>query len=170
MSKTVPNQNIVIIKKTKPRDNFLQISNEEWMKAAVDCDKSFNAFKIYLYLAANEIGYNKALSRQAIENALCIKSSSYYTSIDKLVELGYLVDIGGNKFEFYSTPFRSSGKIEKDLDSTLAENSVEMENSTLAENKNSALTENSIGMEKNQLSAEAENSILAEKVYETFNF
>ena len=150
MAKTVPNQNIVIIKKTESKNDFLQINNKEWMQAAIDCDKSFNAFKIYLYLAANEVGYEKALSKQAIQNAIGVKQSSYYESLEKLKELGYLVDLGGNKLEFHSTPFRQSGN-----------------------NINSAATENSVRMEKvekNKDSARMENSASAEKVYETFNF
>lgn len=153
MSKIVPNQQVVIIKKTPVKTDFLQISNKEWMFAAKDFDKNFNAFKIYLYLASNEVDYEKGLSFQDISNKLGIGSSSYYAVKKFLLEKGYLVDIGGNRLEFYSTPFRQSGKVENDLNSATAENSARTEK-----------------VENYLLSARMENSATAEKVYETFNF
>lgn len=168
MSKTVPNQNIVIVKKTPCKANFLQVNNDEWMTASIACGKSFNAFKLYLYLAANEIGYEKALSQQAIENSLKMKSTSYYDSIAKLKELGYIRDIGGNKFEFYTTPFRQNGKVENDILSVTAENKMNDLNSVLAESN--SLSAQAEKVDKNLNSATAENSVETEKVYQTFNF
>ena len=121
MPVTFPNQNIVIVKKSPCKNNFLQVNNEEWMQASKDCGKSFNAFKLWLYLAANEIGYEKALSPVAVEKVLDMKKTSYYDSIEKLREKGYLVDIGGNKLAFYTTPFNSDEKEEKDQNSVEAE-------------------------------------------------
>ena len=46
MPVTFPNQNIVIVKKSPCKNNFLQVNNEEWMQASKDCGKSFNAFKL----------------------------------------------------------------------------------------------------------------------------
>lgn len=139
---TTANQNIVIIKKTPCKSNFLQINNDEWMQAAKSFKKP-NTFKLYIYLAANEIEYKLALSKVAVENALGIGKTSYYDGIKELKDLGYLVDIGGNKLEFYTSPFRYNGKEEKDKDSATAE---------------------SIIVEKNPNSARAEN------VINTFNF
>lgn len=145
MGKTVANQKIIIIKKTPCKSNFLQVSNEEWMQAAVKCEKSFAAFKLYLYLAGNEVGYNLALSQVAVEQALGIKKTGYYDAISKLQELGYLVDIGKNQMEFYTAL------------SATAENSVPEEKE---DNKNSALAENSFTEEN---SVVEENSFPAEK-------
>ena len=125
MPVTFPNQNTVIIKKSACKSNFLQVSNEEWMQAAKDCGKSFNAFKLWLYLAANEIGYEKALSAVAVAQALDMKKTSYYDSVTKLRELNYLTDIGGNKLEFYTSPVRQSGKVEKNQDSAGAESQID---------------------------------------------
>ena len=154
--KTVPNQNIIIVKKTPCKTNFLQVNNDEWMQAAKDCGQSFNAFKLYMYLAANEVGYEKALSYVAVHKALGMQSTSYYDSIAKLKGLGYLVDIGGNKLEFYSTPFRQSGQEEKNLHSAGAENNKNLHS---AETENSAVAEK---VEKNPYSAGTENSAEAE--------
>ena len=167
------NQYTVTIKKTPVKGNFLQISNEEWMLAAKKFDKKFNPFKLYLYLAANEVGYSKDLSQVAVENALGIKRSSYYDSMDCLIEEGYLVDRGGGKMDFYTTPQKSAtAEIEmKDLKSARMENSVSVE----FEEKDikSARVEKSILAEKytNDIkSASVENSTVAENRYETFNF
>lgn len=150
MAKTVPNQRTIIVKKTSCKSNFLQVPNEEWLQAAKDCEKNFTAFKLYLYLAGNCVGYSFALSEVAFENATGVKKTAYYNAFNLLKDLGYLVDIGGNKFEFYSKSV---------LDKT---NSASTENSAVTENIiNSAETENSVV---------AENSAQTEKVYETFDF
>lgn len=159
--KTYPNQNTVIIKKTNCENNFLQVNNDEWMAAAKACDKSFNAFKLYLYFASNKVGFSIKLSQVAVQKSIGLKSTSYYDSIAKLKDLGYLVDIGGNKLEFYSTPFRQSGIKAEDINSAGAENEVKdinsarTENSVAAENKinhiNSARAENSAGTEFKQI-------------------
>lgn len=157
MPVTFPNQNIVIINKSPCKNNFLQVSNEEWIQASKECEKSMNAFKLWLYLAANEIGYEKALSSAAVEKALGIKKTSYYDSIAKLREKGYLVDIGGNKLAFYTTPFRSNGKEE--------ENSAGTDRDALFR---------SSGNEENDInSAQTEGDALDRSdgnLYETFNF
>lgn len=149
------NQYTITIKKTPVKNNFLQISNEEWMIAAKKFDKKFNPFKLYLYLAANEVGYAKDLSQVAVENALGIKRSSYYDSLDCLIEEGYLIDRGEGKMDFYTTPQKSA--------------SVEIE----MKNINSASVEKSAEVEfkeKDINSARMENSAVAEIKYETFNF
>ena len=159
--KTYPNQNTVIIKKTNCENDFLQINNNEWMAAAKACDKSFNAFKLYLYLASNKPGFSMGLSQIAVQKSIGLKSTSYYDSIAKLKVLGYLVDIGSNKLEFYSSPFRQSGIKAEDINSAPAENEIKdinsarTENSVAAESKinhiNSARAENSVGTEFKQI-------------------
>lgn len=156
MAKTVPNQRTIIVKKTPCKSNFLQVPNEEWLQAAKDCEKNFTAFKLYLYLAGNCVGYSFALSEVAFENATGVKKTAYYNAFNLLKDLGYLVDIGGNKFEFYSKSV---------LNKT---NSASTENSVIAEN--SAVTENIINSAETENSVVAENSAQTEKVYETFDF
>ena len=135
--KTVPNQNIIVIKKTPCKDNFLQIKNNEWMQAAKICGDKGAAFKLYLYLAANEIGFNLALSKVAVENAIGVKQSNYYKCFDFLVEQGYLRQVGKNKYEFYTSPYI------EDKDSTVVENYTPVEK-----------------VEKNPLYTPVENSIV----------
>lgn len=143
---TVPNQNVIVIKKTPCQSNFLQVNIDEWMQAAKDCDRSFNAFKLYLYFASNEIGYEKALSKEDFARKTGVQKTSFYESLEKLKELGYVKEIGGNRLEFYSSPVRSSGKRKNDSDSAQTEKKIIDMNSALAEK-----------VEKNPISAEAEN-------------
>lgn len=141
--KTFPNQNVVIIKKTSCKSNFLQISNDEWMAAAKLCGTKFAAFKLYLYLAANEVGYKMALSKAAVEKAVGIKQSNYYNCIGFLEENGFLRQVGKNTYEFYTIPYI------KDNDSIPVENSIVVENSIRLENYNDSIgVENSTGVEK----------------------
>lgn len=100
---TYPNQKIIRIRKQKYKDNFLQIGIDEWMEASKKL--TFSAFKIYLYLSGNANGFNLALSKQAIENDLCIKKTAYYDAIKELESLGYIHTIQGNIKEFTTTPY-----------------------------------------------------------------
>lgn len=138
--KTVPNQNVVIIKKTPCKNNFLQINNDEWMLAAKICGDKGAAFKLYLYLAANEVGYKLALSKVAVENAVGIKQSNYYKSFSFLEEQGFLRQVGKGKYEFYTVPYV------EDNDSTVVENYTPVEK--VDENPNSTTVENSTQVEK----------------------
>lgn len=134
------NQNIIVIKKTPCKDNFLQIKNNEWMQAAKICGDKGAAFKLYMYLAANEIGFNLALSKVAVENAVGIKQSNYYKCLDFLTEQGFLRQVGKSKYEFYTTPYI------EDKDSTVVENYTPVEK--VNENPNSTVVENSTQVEK----------------------
>lgn len=125
---TVSNQNLIIIKKTFCKSDFLQISNKEWMQAAKICGDKGAAFKLYLYLAANEVGYKLALSKVAVENAVGIKQSNYYKCFKFLEEKGFLRQVGKCKYEFYTTPY------EEDNDYTTVEKVDENPNSTVVEN------------------------------------
>lgn len=158
MPQTVSNQKTIIIKKTPVKNNFLQISNEDWQAAARLMNKDFGTFKLFLYLAGNEVGYKLALSQVAVENAIGLKRSTYYDSLKKLEEYGYLVDLGKNKFEFY-TSREHSGTMEN---SDTVDISGVVENSGTVENElnsggvdNSGVVENE---EKINLSTGPENS------------
>ena len=143
---TYPNQNIIKIKKTPCKTNFLQISNDEVAAAAVDLGKNFNAFKLYLYLAGNEINYEKALSMVDFSAKYNVAKSSYYDNIKLLIEKGYLVSTGAHSYDFYTTPQLSARM----------ENSSAMENSTVADKKS--------------VSIAMENSAPVENIIEMFNF
>ena len=116
------NQKTIIINKKKYDKNFLQIGIDEWQEAYKKLKPT--AFAIYLYLCGNKDGYHFDLSPAAIDNALGIKKTAYYSAIQQLEEENYIVD--GN---FYTTPFRVCGK-------SKYENSSIAENLSANENKN----------------------------------
>lgn len=148
------NQYLVNIKKTPCAKNFLQINNDEWQGLAKNCDNP-SALKLYMYLAANEINYKFALSQVAVENALGFKKSAYHKAIDTLKELGYLIEVGKDQYNFYTTPKKI----------VIVDETTNEENSTIADK---------IAIEEKSLTAE--NSAIAEKIasvensVNTFNF
>lgn len=116
------NQKTIIINKKKYDKNFLQIGIDEWQEAYKKLKPT--TFAIYLYLCGNKDGYHFDLSPAAIDNALGIKKTAYYSAIQQLEDENYIVD--GN---FYTTPFRVCGK-SKYENSSIAENLSANENKT----------------------------------------
>lgn len=106
---SVPNQKIVKVHKSKYNSHFLQIGISEWQEAIKAMCQS--EFALYLYLAGNADGFNLELSQKAFENATGYKKSSYHDALKKLERLGYLIQIQGNIWEFYTSPRRDSGQI-----------------------------------------------------------
>lgn len=103
---SVPNQKIITIHKPKYKENFLQIGLNEWQKARQSM--TYTEFALYLYLAGNADRFNLELSRVAVELHTGMKKSAYHTAVNKLIALGYLVDKGGNRFDFYTSPVHFS--------------------------------------------------------------
>jgi len=60
-------------------------------------------FKLWLYLSKNKDGEEWGLSPKACE-AWGIKKDSYYKARDTLIEKGYLVEIGKDKYRFDEIP------------------------------------------------------------------
>jgi hypothetical protein len=93
---------VVEIHREKIESDFLGINNETWKAAARDLSAS--ALKLYFYFAANADGFTKALSPAAIENEIGMARSTYHDQFKILVEKGYLVCVGGNRYAFYEKP------------------------------------------------------------------
>lgn len=75
------------------------------------------ALQLYLYLAKNADNYNLALSQQAAENEAGIKRTTFHKYVSLLIEEGYLVQKGGNTYDFYETPqFREMEEAEPPQD------------------------------------------------------
>lgn len=106
--KTYPNQKVIHIQKQKYVDNFLQVGNDEWQRAARELTGS--AFKLYLYLAGNKDGYDLALSQKAVENATGLSKNTYHQAVKELSEKGYLSCMKGNVYAFSTTPNEVSTK------------------------------------------------------------
>ena len=134
---SVPNQKIVKVHKFKYNSHFLQIGISEWQEAIKSMCQS--EFALYLYLAGNADGFNLELSQKAFENATGYKKSSYHDAFKKLERLGYLIQIQGNIWGFYTSPRRDSGRSPLNRTFSEVQNSgreIPPPQSTLSENPN----------------------------------
>lgn len=111
MPKTVENQRVVKIHRERASSDFLGIKNENWQYAARDLGA--HALLLYLYLAANADGYTLALSPTAIRQAVGMPPQTYRDQFLKLIDKKYLVQTGGNVYEFYEKPQHEAQPYEK---------------------------------------------------------
>lgn len=102
LPKTVANQRIVHINRERAAADFLGIKNENWKAAARDLGAQ--SLLLYMYLAANRDDFSLALSPAAIRQSIGMPPQTYRDQFWKLIDKGYLVQTGGNKYEFYETP------------------------------------------------------------------
>ncbi len=124
MPETYPNQKTVIIHKEPLNKNFLSINLDVLREA---CQRlTAYELKLYLYLASNMDGYNLALSQVAVTNAVNLPRSTYYDQVKNLVNKGYLVDRGGNKYDFYEIPQRDlKSSIVRDAEKTSTSDGID---------------------------------------------
>ena len=99
---TYPHQRVVNIHREPINADFLGIKNENWQYAARDL-KPFGCM-LYLYLASNRNNYKLALSPAAVRQAIGMAQSTYRDQFNILLEKGYLVQTGGNTFDFFEKP------------------------------------------------------------------
>lgn len=102
MAITYPHQRVVNIHREPINIDFLGIKNENWQAAARDL-KPFGCM-LYLYLAANRDNFKLALSPAAVRQAIGMAQSTYRDQFNILLEKGYLVQTGGNTFDFFEKP------------------------------------------------------------------
>ena len=102
MPYTVPFQRVITIHRESAKTDFLGIKNENWQAAARDL-RPF-ALVLYLYLASNRDNYSLALSPAAVQSAVGMARSTYNDQFNVLVSKGYLVNRGGNNYDFYEIP------------------------------------------------------------------
>ncbi len=67
------------------------------------------AFKLWIYLGSNQPGYEFALSSSECGEQFGIKIKQYNNAVSELIEKGYLVFVGGNKYEFREIPVDTKG-------------------------------------------------------------
>ena len=99
---TYPHQRVINIHREPINTDFLGIKNENWQAAARDL-KPFGCM-LYLYLAANRDNFKLALSPAAVRQAIGMAQSAYRDQFNILLEKGYLVQTGGNTFDFFEKP------------------------------------------------------------------
>ena len=125
MPETFPNQRIITIHREPAKTDFLGIKNENWQAASRDLGA--HALRLYLYLAANKDCYNLALSPADIRQSIGMPNSTYRDQFLILVDKGYLVQSGSNKFDFYEVPQTRHAPIKNENCATLG---IDFENAT----------------------------------------
>ena len=104
MIQTQPNQKTININKEQcNRDNLYSTINLSALKKAM-IDLKGETFKLWCYLDKNQNGYTFALSKVDALSWGIGSKSSYDRAVSELIEKGYLVNVCGNKFNFFETP------------------------------------------------------------------
>ncbi len=98
---SVENQKLITTKGAKhDKSNIYALINIEAMEKAMQLLKP-NTFKLWCYMAKNQDNYTFALSRVDACRMCNISKPTYLTSIQELIEVGYLVNTKGNSYDFY---------------------------------------------------------------------
>ena len=125
MPETFPNQRMITIHREEVKSDFLGIKNENWQAASRDLGA--HALRLYLYLAANADNYSFALSPADIRQRIGMPTSTYRDQFMILVDKGYLVQSGSNKYDFYEVPQTRRAPIQSENCAPLG---IDFENAT----------------------------------------
>ena len=102
--KTVPNQKVVKMEKQQcDQKNYYARINLEAMECAAQELKA-GAFKLWVYFAKNQDGYEFALSSKDVLDTFGIKKDQYDSAIKELTDKGYLVEDSKNHYTFKEIP------------------------------------------------------------------
>ncbi len=63
-----------------------------------------HALLLYLYFASNADGFHLVLSPAAIRQTVGMPPQTYRDQFQKLLDKGYLVHNGGNRYDFFERP------------------------------------------------------------------
>ena len=105
--KTVPNQKVVRVSKEicnneKKENYYARINLAAMDAAAINLDAG--AFKLWVYFAKNQNGFEFALSSKAVQETFGMKIKQYNNAVNALIEGGYLVITKGNNYTFLEKP------------------------------------------------------------------
>ena len=118
---TVPNQKVIRIEKEPcGKGNLYAAINLKALEAAAQ-NLDAGAFKLWIYFAKNQNGYEFALSSKDAKDTFGLGKSQYDTAIKKLISSGYLTNIQGNQYTFSETPALQTPLYENDT-TLLSEN------------------------------------------------
>lgn len=101
MATTVPNQKMITTRGAKhDKSNLYACINIEAMEQAMAILKP-NTYKVWSYMAKNQNNYTYALSCVDACRFCKISKPTYLACVQELIEAGYLVNTGGNAYDFY---------------------------------------------------------------------
>lgn len=99
--KTVPNQKTITTKGTlHDKQHTYGMIGIKAMEAAMALLKP-NTFKLWCYMAKNQNDYTFALSCADACGFCNMSKCTYLSSIQELIDVGYLVNTSGNNYDFY---------------------------------------------------------------------
>lgn len=103
--RTVPNQRIITVKKSKTdRQHIYSANNIQAMFEAMGRLTSMCGFKLYMYLAKNQDNYEMALSSADFCDVANCSMTAYNTAFKELESKGYLVNTKASTiYVFYDT-------------------------------------------------------------------
>ncbi|MBQ0099481.1 MAG: hypothetical protein KBS91_02910 [Firmicutes bacterium] len=97
------------VKKEKcDKTHLYALINLEAMESSAQ-DLDAGAFKLWMYFAKNQNGYEFALSSKDVEQTFGMKIKQYNNAVEQLITKGYLVNVGGNKYTFNEKPVITKG-------------------------------------------------------------
>ena len=98
--KVVPNQKEIKVNKEpcNKYNLYAAINLQAMEKAARELDAA--AFKLWIYFAKNQNGYEFALSSKDVADTFGMKRDQYNGAVKKLIDKGYLAQVDGNKYTF----------------------------------------------------------------------
>lgn len=139
--KTVPNQKIVKVDKEKcDKNNIYATINIEAMEQAAR-DLKAGAFKLWVYFAKNQNGFEFALSNKDVLDTFGIKKDQYDSAVKELVANGYLIETSSNHFLFTEVV----GKNHNENNSVV----VKTHNEVVGKNHNALLEKTTTSCSKN---------------------
>ena len=162
MPETFPNQRMITIHREEVKSDFLGIKNENWQAASRDLGA--HALRLYLYLAANADNYSFALSPADIRQRIGTPNSTYRDKFMILVDKGYLVQSGSNKYDFYEVPQTRHAPIQNE---NCAPHGIDFENATNDGFSQTATAQDTTGKDReiNNRDIEKNTSINNETLY-----
>lgn len=101
------NQNIIQINREMPEKGtkrpYLNLYNDNLFAAMQELDGEA-AIKLYLYLAANQKGFNLNFSPKHFAETCGMSLNSARTASKQLIEKGFLIQDESNHYQFYEVP------------------------------------------------------------------
>ena len=93
------------------RSDRLYLFNDHWQKAVKKENLTYSAFCLYLFLSGHDNKEKIDMNKEIFEKGTGYKKTSYCEAIRTLKEKGYLIQIGEDRFDFYTSPHLVDGKI-----------------------------------------------------------
>jgi len=98
---TVPNQKVITTRGAKhDKSNLYACINIEAMEQAMAILRP-NTYKVWSYMAKNQNNYTYALSCVDACRFCKISKPTYLACVQELIDAGYLVNTGGNAYDFF---------------------------------------------------------------------